>query len=80
MSRVVARYRTEDLAVDFETKTFTNNLGVPRSDFEDIDLDNVEVISLSILDLDVSIDDLPADLQDAIYELAASCQFNPEEE
>lgn len=70
MADVTGKYISDDVEVWFSNVSFMNDLGVPRSSFEDINNEDAKVTALSMLGVDVEMQDLPSALQDAVNALA----------
>lgn len=74
---VWAEYKGEEMQVTFTAETVRTDYGVPGSpEWDEVDPDSVEVEHLTILGLDVKMDDLPGDLHDAIMALSDDLEFN----
>lgn len=57
-------------------ETERSDYGVPGSPvWDEVNPDTVQVVSLTILGVDVNIKELPSDLQDAIYALWAEVEW-----
>jgi hypothetical protein len=70
-------YNGDDVQVCFSCKMKRDRsdiVGVP--DTWDIDHRSVEILTLTILGLDVQLSSLPADLQDAIWDLHTEVEFD----
>lgn len=74
-----ADYRGEELYVTFSARGELSDYGVPGSPTWTEWID-VEVESLSILDVDVDFRQLPPALQDAILSLADEVEFHEEDD
>ena len=76
---MTATYNGEEITVIFRAKTERSDYGVPGSPvWDEVDPSSIMVESLEILGVDVKINDLPADLQEAIRNLSDEVEFEDE--
>jgi len=76
---VTATYHGEEIEVTFTAQTERADYGVPGSPVWDEVIDStVEIYTISILGVDVTLDELPKALQKSIMQLADECEFEAE--
>ncbi len=76
---VTATYYGEEIEVTFTAQTERADYGVPGSPVWDEVIDStVEVYTLSILGVDITLDELPKPIQKEILTLADQCEFEAE--
>jgi hypothetical protein len=71
MTHATAAYNGEEIQVTFRARMVRNDYGVPGSPvWYEPDDTECEIVTLTMLGIDVDVTKLPADLRDAIYALA----------
>ena len=76
---VTATYYGEEVEVTFIAQTERSDYGVPGSPVWDEVIDStIEVYTLSILGVDIALDELPKPIQKQILNLADECEFEAE--
>lgn len=74
-----ATFTGEELQVEFTAQAERTDYGVPNSPvWDEILPETIEVYTLSIMGVDVDLEELPKPLQKAIMDIADSCEFEQE--
>ena len=73
---VTAKYASDDIEIDYVAETETDRYDVRESPTWETVIDRtIDVMSVTILSVDVDVMSLPKDLRDAIYSMSEGLEF-----